>query len=109
MLAGGHADEVGDERRLAVGHYGIVLDVCLSRVLCDGLGRLALVEHQIVERGYGAFVLLQLRAAAHTITSAACVHYKLSHNGGSGMPCFENFILGGTENGEGRRLDRKIG
>ena len=56
----GHTLEVRDERLLAVGHLRIVLGVDIADVLVDGLGRPALVEHQVVERRDGRFITLEL-------------------------------------------------
>jgi hypothetical protein len=52
-----HAREVLDERVLAVRDRWIVLDVHLSDEAADCFGGLALIEHQIVERGDRPLIL----------------------------------------------------
>ncbi len=48
-----HPLEVRDEGGLAVGDVRVVLDIVVARIAADGLRRLALVEHQVVERDDG--------------------------------------------------------
>src|SRR5262249_49161247 len=45
----GHAFEVLDEGFLAITHAGIVLDIGISDIAFDGLARLTLVKHQVIE------------------------------------------------------------
>jgi hypothetical protein len=51
--------EVLDEGLFLVGRGGVVLDVDVTDVPLDGLGRLALIEHQVVERHHRLLVLVQ--------------------------------------------------
>jgi hypothetical protein len=72
LLAGvpaGHLAEVGDEGLLAVGDRGVVLDVQVAHVHLDGLGGLALVEHEVVERHRVPLVLV--RTLGHRVCSSA--------------------------------------
>ncbi len=55
----GHPLEVRDERLLAIGHVGIVLDVDIAHVLFDSFSGSALVEHQVVEGRDGRLVALE--------------------------------------------------
>jgi len=48
-VLGGHSVEVLDEGLLAICNHRIVLDVGVPYVFLNGLGRLALVEHEVVE------------------------------------------------------------
>jgi hypothetical protein len=57
-----HSLEILDERFLAVRDMRVVLYVLITRVLLDGLTRLTLIEHQIIERLRVALVLLQIVA-----------------------------------------------
>jgi hypothetical protein len=57
-----HPFKILDKRFLAVRDMRVVLDVLISRVPLDGLTRLTLIEHQIIERLRVALVLLQLVA-----------------------------------------------
>ena len=50
---------------LAVRDMRVVLYVLITRVLLDGLTRLTLIEHQVIERLRVALVLLQVVAQFH--------------------------------------------
>ena len=55
-----HAGKVLDERFLAVRYCGVVLDVQISSILLDGLLRLALIEHQVVEGDYRRLIFVEV-------------------------------------------------
>jgi hypothetical protein len=55
----GHPRKVLDERLFAVGDVWIMLNVHIADVPLDRFGRLTSVEHQIIERHHGLFVLLK--------------------------------------------------
>jgi len=57
-----HPFKILDKRFLAVRDMRVVLDVLITRVPLDGLTRLTLIEHQVIERLRVALVLLQLAA-----------------------------------------------
>lgn len=55
-----HLREVLDEGLLPVGHRRVVLNIDIPNMLLDGLGRLALIEHQVIEGCHGLFVPIKL-------------------------------------------------
>jgi hypothetical protein len=55
-----HAFEIFDERVLTVRDHRIVLNICLADVAAHRLGRLGLVEHQIVKGGDGGLVRFEI-------------------------------------------------
>src|SRR5687767_9237009 len=63
-----HPGEVLHEALLAVGDRRVVLDVYLADIAVDGLRRVALVEHEIIEGHDRLFVLL---LAGHARTPAS--------------------------------------
>src|SRR5712691_9599206 len=68
-----HPVEVGDERLLTVRDSGVVLNVLLTCESFDCFSRLALVEHQVIERNHVPLVLFKVNGHRSVLDSTRSV------------------------------------
>jgi len=79
-----HALEITNECLRAVGYVRIVLDIRVTDVLADGLGRPALVEHQIVESR--SVLLVAFALIIHGTICSSCRDAEEAARGPGGYP-----------------------
>lgn len=72
----GHLREGGFHRLLAISHRRVMLDIDRSCVALHRFGRLALIEHQIIERCHRLLVAFQLLMHSDTPSMLVSLLYE---------------------------------
>jgi hypothetical protein len=76
-----HPLKIVNESLLTIRHCWVVLNVNLSNIPVDSLGRIIVVKHQVVEGHYVLFVMFKMLLVCHNSLTSSFIVIGHDNNG----------------------------